>query len=155
LIGAFFYGQITSSGGVKQLTQEIKNALTVLDEFENCYLECDGLTTVISSLLTTAGIPHKVYVGRAACSGKRISPHLWVELENGTIIDYRLRMWLGSHPEIPHGVFNPSDYSSVEYVGQERACFGERDPVALILCMTADIDFDRMLGRLQAAMLQQ
>lgn len=131
------------------------DALKVLDKLDECYLECDGLTTVISSLLSTAEVYHKVFVGRASHSGgRRIAPHLWVELEDGTVIDYRLRMWLGNLSVIPHGIFNPDEYPDVHYDGQERSCYGPRDAVALILCMTANIDFDKMLNQLKSSLVK-
>jgi len=43
--------------------------------------------------------------------------HFWIDLPNGQRIDYRARMWLGDHPEIPHGIFNPADFPSVTYKG--------------------------------------
>jgi len=129
------------------------NPLMVLNELDASYLECDGLTRVISSLLSTARIPHKVFVGAVShTNGKKISPHLWIELDSGKVIDYRLRMWLGQQTDIPHGIFDPSDFPAVMYKGQERESFGERDPVALILCSTAGMDFEKILREFQKSL---
>ena len=44
-------------------------------------------------------------------------PHFWIALPDGRYIDYRARMWLGEAEHIPHGIFNPQDYS-VAYTGE-------------------------------------
>jgi hypothetical protein len=66
-------------------------------------------------LLTSAEIPHLVHIGSVNILGTGSIPlHFWISLPSGVICDYRLRMWLGNSPEIPHGIFTPSD--AVEYV---------------------------------------
>lgn len=85
-------------------------------------LECDGMTRVVTFLLTQAKVPHAVktgYVKKGTDDG--IDPHFWVELPDGKIIDYRLQMWLGDAPQIPHGIFNPKDFPAVEYAGRTIA----------------------------------
>ncbi|MBB3105256.1 hypothetical protein [Azomonas macrocytogenes] len=93
-------------------------ALLPLDE---CKLECDGMTYIISHLLTHAGITHKRMVGYVDDQLTRqvIHPHCWIELPGGYVIDFRLRMWLGDCDQIPHGVFDP-DGTGLLYHGQEQ-----------------------------------
>ncbi len=46
-----------------------------------------------------------------------VTPHFWVVLDDGWLVDLRLRMWLGDHDNIPHGVFHPDneqDFSTRE-----------------------------------------
>lgn len=79
-----------------------------LSPVDNMPLECDGLSRVVSTLLHRAGIEHRVRVGSLGIEGVgRISIHWWVELPDGTLVDYRARMWLGTDPRVPHGVFAP------------------------------------------------
>jgi len=126
-------------------------ALTVLNQLDSCYLECDGLTTVISSILSAAGIPHTVYIGGVIdhFTGQGMSPHLWIKVGENTFLDYRLRMWLGHRPEIPHGIFNLAEYSHIEYIGQERDCVAANNPIAQILCQSAGIDYEDIVKRLK------
>ena len=58
-------------------------------------LECDGLTRVISYLLTKNKVPHDVMLGSVSMKdGKRaFSPHFWIVLRRTRqIVDYRARM---------------------------------------------------------------
>lgn len=81
--------------------EEIMNPLDQLS-----FLECDGLTKLISGILTKAHIDHDILVGQLRYNGLVVPLHLWIELNDGTIIDYRARMWLGPYKEIPHGFFS-------------------------------------------------
>jgi hypothetical protein len=47
-----------------------------------------------------------------------MSPHFWIKLPDKRIVDFRVRMWLGDSPDIPHGIFNPTDFPLVVYQGQ-------------------------------------
>lgn len=72
-------------------------------------LECDGLTRVISTLMQREGIPHQVCIGKLSITKVGMIPlHWWIVLPDGLICDYRARMWLGNLPQVPHGLFAPS-----------------------------------------------
>jgi hypothetical protein len=127
----------------------IKPRLQVLDELDPCYLECDGLTSVISSLLTGAGVSHRIFIGSAKTEGNfGISPHLWIEVDD-YVIDYRLRMWLGDDPSIPHGFFKKSEYSHITYSGSATESSGDREPIARVLCLTAGVVYDDLAFKLK------
>lgn len=80
-----------------------------LNAVDNLPLECDGMTRVISALLTREDIAHQVNVGRLEVSGQGVIPrHWWITLPEGWICDYRARMWLGTDSAVPHGVFLPA-----------------------------------------------
>lgn len=53
----------------------IKHIQKLLDPFDKCSLECDGLTRVIHTVLVREGIEHKVFLGRLT-DGKTSIPHL-------------------------------------------------------------------------------
>lgn len=112
-------GRVPTKQTSELIKMDIKNtelldmALLTLDD---CKLDCDGMTYVISHLLTEAGIPHRMMVGAAydPISNDSIYPHCWVELsENQWIIDYRLRRWLGDSDLVPHGIFKPETVGMV------------------------------------------
>ncbi|MBS4161489.1 hypothetical protein GWP49_30920, partial [Klebsiella pneumoniae] len=46
-----------------------------------------------------------------------VTPHFWVVLDDGWLVDLRLRMWLGDHDNIPHGVFHPDNEPGLFYKG--------------------------------------
>lgn len=82
-------------------------------------LECDGMTRVVSYLLTADGIPHDVYLGGITVPGKgTFAPHFWIVLRNEDIVDFRSRMWFDNDPTIPQGVFTP-DETKVLYSGEK------------------------------------
>lgn len=97
---------------------ELESALIYLDD---CQLECDGMTYAVSYLLEDAGIEHQRLIGLASgrAPGTTIFPHCWIELEPGLVIDYRLRMWLGDHEDVPHGVFH-NELNGIRYKGQPQ-----------------------------------
>lgn len=71
-------------------------------------LECDGLSRVISTLLQRDKIPHRVLAGSLTIEGEGSIPyHWWIVFPDGSLCDYRARMWLGDATTIPHGVFVP------------------------------------------------
>jgi hypothetical protein len=82
--------------------------------FDGAALECDGMTRVLHTVLSRHRVPHVVKIGRVEWSGKQFDPHFWIELPDGKVVDYRLRMWFGG--QAPHGVFDP-ERAGVEYDG--------------------------------------
>lgn len=104
-----------------------------LERYDSCRLECDGLTRVLSYVLSNADIPHTVMLGEIIdrLTDNSFSPHLWIELADGRVVDYRARMWLGEAEYIPHGIFNLQD-QQVEYIGKE-VVFTDLDTIAPLL----------------------
>jgi hypothetical protein len=92
----------------------------VLDQYDDLPLECDGFTRVAHYVLERHNVPHKIQVGYAEFAGRTISPHFWIEVDSGWVIDYRLRMWLGE--DAPHGVFQP-EVEQVTYMGRETSLY--------------------------------
>ena len=82
------------------------------------HLECDGLTHVIHKVLSDKNIEHTIYIGRVIYSfnDEQIPIHYWIDTDD-LRIDYRVKMWLGDMPDIPHGVFYPTDHPNVSYEG--------------------------------------
>lgn len=80
-----------------------------------CKLECNGMTQVISYILTHNKIKHDMMIGKVEeChTGRVVFPHCWIRLDNGATIDFRLGYWFGDgtddDDEIPHGVFDRQD----------------------------------------------
>lgn len=99
--------------------EELEILLLSLDDAP---VECDGMTYAISHLLDRARINHRCMMGHVEerATGSVVAPHLWVELGDGWIIDFRLRMWLGDHDCIPHGVFRREDYPDLNFDGNQR-----------------------------------
>lgn len=91
--------------------EELEKTIMLYDKLQ---LECDGMTRVLSFVLSELEVAHVVHTG--VLSGPNGSiPHFWIELENGNYIDLRARMWQGKEDTIPHGIFNAKDYTSVQY----------------------------------------
>lgn len=86
------------------------------EEYDISSLECDGATRVISHILNKNAIPHTVKLGAVSFRDNVMQPHMWIELADGTVIDYKLRMWLGN--KAPQGIINP-DATEVDYTGRE------------------------------------
>lgn len=90
--------------------QDLADWLAPVDQMQ---VECDGASRVISMLLQREGIDHVIETGSLNVPGVgRIPYHWWIRLgesEGAALIDYRARMWLGSDPRVPHGVFMPAD----------------------------------------------
>ena len=95
---------------------ELEFALLQLEEAR---IDSDCMTYVISKILDEHGVFHQCRVGGAEDRLSRMttSPHCWIELQQGWFIDLRLRQWLGDEDDLPHGVFQPSDYPRVRYQG--------------------------------------
>lgn len=87
----------------------------IIMRYDKLPLECDGMTRVLSYVLSELEIGHVVITG--ILSGPYGSiPHYWIQIEDGKYIDLRCRMWQGKEDDnIPHGVFNPNDYTLVAY----------------------------------------
>lgn len=82
-----------------------------LNAVDKLPLECDGMTRVVSALLTREDIAHQVNIGRLDVTGQGVIPlHWWISLADGLICDYRARMWLGTDAAVPHGVFHPAGH---------------------------------------------
>ncbi|WP_343177139.1 hypothetical protein [Pseudomonas sp. 4810-S13] len=93
-------------------------------------VECDGMTRVVSHLLSKNGIEH-IVAGGLLVDLKRIDDtavsnhelcgvsHWWIELGYSYVVDFRARMWLG--PEAQHGVFVPC--ARFEYRTERRGMF--------------------------------
>lgn len=114
----------------------------ILSELDDCPLECDGLTRVISLILSMAGIEHEVFVGKVEMDGssRSVQPHLWIMLSDNTMIDFRIRMWLGDHVEVPHGHFDPSLFQHMHYHGIQVDGWEKENSYALILATINQID---------------
>ncbi len=94
----------------------------LLDQYDGCLLECDGLIQVLSTVLTREGIPHSVYIGCITYvpTLQAFAPHYWIGVGAFTV-DFRADMWLRNLPNIPHGIFCQKDYP-VEYEGEVVPC---------------------------------
>ena len=102
--------------GVTVIPNDILEKLT---RYSTLALECDGMTRVVSYVLRQANIPHDVYMGLVYQGEEKLVPiHYWVTLPDARIIDYKLRMWVGDRPDVPHGIFIPSDFPDFEYAGR-------------------------------------
>lgn len=99
--------------------EELGMLLAALDDSP---LECDGLTHAVSFVLHEAGIKHRCAIGFVmdADTGNCVAPHVWVELADGWIVDFRLRMWLGDEDRVPHGVFHPASNKTFQFHGEYR-----------------------------------
>lgn len=86
---------------------------------EDCPVDCEGMTQVISFLLKAADIPHQVLSGYAQdrLTQAFVIPHWWIRLPCDRVIDLRLRMWLGNRDRIPHGIFR-NDGLKIAYHGE-------------------------------------
>ena len=99
----------------ESLTDEI---VALIKPYQNLPLECDGMTRVITYLLSRAGVPHKTMLGTISVKGMgEFTPHYWIELVDGSIVDYKSRMWFSDNASIPQGVFDPKG-SPVSYHGR-------------------------------------
>ncbi|SRR5579884_921080 len=100
----------------------VKELESLLDAYQYCALECDGLSKVFTTLLHEQAIAHTVYMGALTHRASGASQvHVWIELETGEgwrTIDYRARYWLGESEEVPHGIFRQDDYQAVAYTGE-------------------------------------
>lgn len=84
------------------------NLNSILSKYDKCrQLECDGMTRVIHTVLSRSNYSHTVKLGTVRLGNNSFFPHYWIELPDGSIVDYRARMWLGKHA--PHGIFKKSN----------------------------------------------
>jgi len=99
---------------IKEVINE-NNLEKLISKYDKLPLECDGLTRVISYVLTQNNIQHKTCIGSISDKNGNGIIHYWIKLQNGNYIDYRAKMWLDNSLNIPNGIFNPKDYSDVIY----------------------------------------
>lgn len=103
-------------------------------------LECDGMSRVVSALLRRDSISHLVCAGSLEIGGVgSIALHWWVEVGDGTICDWRARMWLGGGIAVPHGVFEPAP--AVRYEAKERFVLDSDPMVFAVLAGIALEDY--------------
>jgi hypothetical protein len=103
----------------------------IIVRYENAPLECDGMTRVLFSEFTRAGIAAEVYGGILEWRGSIVRPHYWIILPaSGRLVDLRAHMWLGDDPAIPHGVFLPEQFPDAKYQGV-RADWGTLHPTVV------------------------
>lgn len=88
---------------------------------DDCQVECNGMSWAVSYLLDQSGIKHECMLGyvKSEHTGEAVTPHYWVALPGGWIIDLRLRLWLGDTDDVPHGLFHTSDaaWLGMQYEG--------------------------------------
>lgn len=87
----------------------------LLDPLDAAPVECDGMARLVVTRLAEAGIEYRVFLGRLSLGERVVQPHFWVEVGPWRI-DYRAAMWLGSGPDVPHGIVPLA--GPCEYVGQ-------------------------------------
>lgn len=90
------------------------------EHYQSLKLECDGLTRVLSYVLSKRGIHFRVCRGSISIEDQSFPLHYWIEVDD-VIIDYRSRMWIGENAS--HGVFLKTD-SNHQY-NRESVCTGE------------------------------
>lgn len=103
---------------VKTIIKEVvteNNLEKLFSKYIDLPLECDGLTRVLSYILTRNNIQHKTCIGYISDKLGNRNIHYWIKLQNGNFIDYRAKMWLNNKLNIPNGVFDPKDYPDVIY----------------------------------------
>lgn len=84
---------------------------SLLDPLDTAPVECDGMSSLVATLLTQQGIQYQGMAGAIQPAGHSgVIPHFWIEVGD-LVIDYRARMWLGDKPDIPHGVFIKADHA--------------------------------------------
>lgn len=91
--------------------KELEQIISLYDKFQ---LECDGMTRVLSYVLSELEVAHVVHTG-ILTGPKGSIPHFWIELDNGNYVDLRCQMWQGVDDTIPHRIFNANDYPAVQY----------------------------------------
>jgi len=111
---------------------EIRN---LLDPYDATPTECDGMTKICSTILTQQGIEHQPMIGEITYLSQQIPIHLWIQLGDEFIIDYRAKIWLGNCSDIPHGVFKIRDYPHVQYAGEAITIEPLHPTLFNILCL--------------------
>lgn len=113
-----------------------------LMDLDDCQIECNGMSWAISHLLDSAGIEHECMLGYVISedSNEAVTPHYWITLPGGWIIDFRLRMWLGDTDDIPHGVFHNTEASllGMRYEGKSLPRVGIEFSRAFLMNLTDD-----------------
>ena len=105
-----------------------KELTDILARLDGAAVECDGFVRLATTVLRHLGVPHRVMKGSVTGPLGQIPYHFWIEID-GTICDYRARMWLG--PDAPHGIFAPSpDWA---YTGNEEPMGSLPESVFFIL----------------------
>ena len=105
------------SAKLKKLVEALDSKLEkLLKPYDKCRLECDGLTRVLHTVLSKNKIKHSVHQGEVHVGKEVFNPHFWIQLPNGYVVDYRLRMWFGN--KAPHGIFKPEN-NDVKYDGDK------------------------------------
>lgn len=83
----------------------------LLDPLDSAPVECDGMSSLVATLLSKDGVQYQGMAGSIQPAGHSgVIPHFWIEVGD-LVIDYRARMWLGDNPQIPHGVFCKADHA--------------------------------------------
>lgn len=59
-----------------------------------------------------------VVYGSVRFNDRNLRPHFWITLQDGFVIDYKLRMWLGLNA--PQGIFDPKK-EGVTYFGNHTS----------------------------------
>lgn len=92
---------------------------SILAPLEHAPVECDGFTRIAWRRLHAQGIACTAYVGRLTGNDRALPMiHYWLKLEDGRLVDYRARYWLGDDPIVPHGVFHPGEFPEWAYEGK-------------------------------------
>ena len=98
----------------------INELATLLSSYSNSYphLECDDLSQVFHQVLSDEGVAHTTFAGVVTHVSEGTTPfHVWIDLDSGLRIDYRLQRWLGASSDISHGIFDPKELTAVCYKG--------------------------------------
>jgi hypothetical protein len=85
------------------------------------YIDCDGKSQLIHTVLELSGIPHTCYGGKVQFQETIVTPHFWVVLaleQQPFLVDYSLHQWLPDGLDIPCGIFQAHLYPLVQYVGE-------------------------------------
>lgn len=117
-------------------SNQLHDLRALLDPFDACILECDGLTRVLHHVLEVYEIPHEVHFGRIHI-GDRSLVHFWIEMPPYRV-DYRARFW---GADSPHGVFLISDCPAGLYEG--RAITLGPLPASLIRLLAAPVPLQK------------
>jgi hypothetical protein len=89
------------------MMNSLEKTIAHIQPYEELPLDCDGMTRVITYVLTKEQISHSVFTGTIRVEGKgEFKPHFWIRLETGEIVDYRSRLWFKGDGNIPEGIFN-------------------------------------------------
>lgn len=90
--------------------------LGLLNHLDKSPVECDGMSSLVATVLSKNNIDYKGMCGQIIPKGAGTPiPHVWIEVGEW-VIDFRARMWLGTDSSIPHGVFKKKDHKDL-YTG--------------------------------------